>query len=195
MTSISNSIEVRFAREEELLIVSEMERKVFHGRSLRAERLREWWKVYPKGVHLLILDGAIAGAMGIWPLREPVFLDLTSGGLKEASIRMEEIITLSENGDTPQPFWYFASIILREDCRGQGVSKTLSTRAIANWIQNANLADNLDLCALAFSKKGENWLRKNGFKNSEGGNPLVFCRKVGLNEIKLENFGSKRGAS
>jgi len=189
---LPTELEVRDVRNEaELHKIAELDEKTYGKHSVDFQGLVDWWMCYRQGIYALFLHRELVGAVGIWPITEKTFDRLVAGRLKESDIRQDDICEKSEK----QIYWYFADIILEkkyrgQKYRGQKISFFLLKYAARAWIKEGSLADTVDLCAIAVTRKGKEFLGGLGFmfvgrKTPDGG--LIYRRTAPVTELS-EDF-------
>lgn len=187
-TNCIPSVCVRPALQNELAFVSALELSFFQDSSLNAEGLFNWWKSYSNGVYVLLVEKILAGAMGIWPLRDNIFIRLKAGNIAETEISSDDIMSSEECSTISQANWYFGGIILEPSYRGKGLSRIFTNLVMHEWLANGNLAESIDLCGLAFTINGAKWLTNWGF-NENGhmqGQHSIYVRQASVSEIRTE---------
>lgn len=182
------SVDIRPPFHDELAFISILEASYFKESSLNAKGLLEWWNAYPDGIKIMTIDNKPAGGIGIWPVRKCSFMNLIKGAIEETEIPYEDIITKEECLKVPQSYWYWGSIFLLPDYQNKGLSKVLVHKTMAEWLMKDNLAESVNLCAIAYSKEGARILGKLKFDcccQSKSKHP-IYCRKTSRLQMKAE---------
>ncbi len=156
--------EVRAIRTgDELCNIAELDKKTYGEHSVDYNGLLEWWQCYQQGIYALLRNSIIIGAVGIWPLTKNAFEKLIAGSWRESKIGTNDICEKSDK----QMYWYFGDIILEKKYTGkkydgQKIVHFLLNNAAKVWIEEAPLADTVDLCAIGATDKDvhilEHWL-------------------------------------
>lgn len=183
--------EVRPVRNEaELKLISELDQHYFGARSANFAMLRSWWKRYPQGVYILQKSGAVAGAVGIWPLSERMFEEIADGKAEETELATQSVV--SARSRRSRRYWYFGDIVMHPDWQGKRLSLRLIEGAARLWLSEGMLAPEVDIVGLGFSNDGEALLRKLNFlqvARSPSGYP-VYRRTASPAEL-LEDLESR----
>jgi ribosomal protein S18 acetylase RimI-like enzyme len=177
---------VRPAMKEDLALISKWEARCFHDSSLNAEGLLEWWITYPEGIKVLSVDNKAVGAIGIWPVREDTFSELKNGAIDETDIPSGGIIAQKECLRVRHSYWYIGSIILSPAYQRKGLSILLINNAIKDWLLKGNLAESVDLCAIAYSREGVLLLEKFRFNScgrSKSGH-IIYYRRTSPSQLR-----------
>lgn len=159
------------------------------------EVLESWWKGYRPGIHILIKDGRIAGAFGIFPIKARIFDKILEGKTLESEIDGKSIVKECEregHGD-----WYVSGIVLDMKFRKSIAIKHLIADSLGKWLEEVGNPKRLRLAAFAYSRDGENLLRKFQFyeyrtkEETLSRYPVYVLETDGLD--KLRDLLNRRG--
>jgi hypothetical protein len=182
-----SAIEVRkLNNESEVKMIAELDRRIYGEHSINFKGLLAWWKRYPGGVSVLIKNAKIIGAVGIWPLSRKRFIELANGQVDETDIEKLNIVKKKDNKS--QVYWYLGDIVLEASFRKKKLTLVLLEEAVRCWLNEGNLADKIDLCALGFTKEGCSILERFGFNTvikSPSGYP-VYRRTATIRELRKD---------
>jgi len=144
--------------------------------------MRSWWQTYKHGVYILLDDSEIVGAFGMYPIRKTPFGQLLEGLKKERDIGARSIQPLS--GVRGLNDWYITGILLNKTFRRTPAIRLLISRVLDLWLADAQgkTSSRVRVCTYAFSRNGENLLKKFGFRKYKD-NKTVEGRPVYLLEV------------
>lgn len=140
-------------------------------------------------------DSKIIGAIGIWPISEGTFKQVTEGKIDEQAIQVQRVLFFK----TRHKYWYFSDIILAKGFqRKKYPFMILLQETLRLWLSQEELDDDIELCAIAATEEGAKLLRKCNFK-CESETPHgkeIYAYKSSLNEFKkylkeIKNIGTK----
>lgn len=186
--------QARRATEKDLKAVAEIDQETYGDDSVDYEGLAVWWRRYDKGVTVLLEDAEIIGAVGIWPLKEAAFDHIVAGSIDERGLDEQSVC---ESADPePRARWYFGDIILLKKFHSsmKNLSGQLLMAAVADWVKQGNLADELHLCAVAIRPRPSWWAKAPVVSLFARGLRRLFGRRAALlgdGDRALLRFGFK----
>ena len=158
----SSDFELRTLKNEaELKEIWQISQSIYGETNVEFDKVLSWWKCYPKGVYVLYQQFTVVGYLSLWPLRKQAFNDILAGKRRERAITARSIC--AENYQKPRTHWYISNIVIRGKYRKTVAIKILILESLRRWITEAKFDSGVKLCALAYSKDGEQLLRGFGF--------------------------------
>jgi hypothetical protein len=136
--------------------------------SLTFEAFQQWWLRYSAG-SLLLIDNfdMIAGSLGIYPLSESDYSDLTSGVKPESQISP---MLYDECDLFGSQRWYASGIVLDSAFRGSPfVLKQLLKTGLSAWLDSGHVRFPVKICSIAEYEVGAKTLRFLGFEKIADG--------------------------
>lgn len=130
------------------------------------EQVFEWWQKYNNGNWLAEYCGDIVGGIDMWPITDKVYNDLVSGEIGEEEINKDSL----ESNENKLSYWYIASISLDMRMQNKRYRKALLIKMLSSMIRENFLPAivtteyPIKLIALTWTVKGENFVRRAGFK-------------------------------
>ena len=115
-----------------------------------------WWNACPIGAHVLIDDGEIVGALGLWPLRESAFNELLGGQGPES--RLSSRSFHSAQGAAYARYWYAVGVTLQRRYRKKihlHALKMLIKATFRDLFVTIAAQASINICALAYTPEGE----------------------------------------
>jgi|GEM_PF-1690468 len=171
--------------EAQLREVWEIDSDIFNE-SVSLKAGISWWKKYSQGVYALYKGNVLQGYMSLWPLTKTAFHEFCEGKKKETDISSRNIIKKDNYTDTS--YWYIGSIVLEPKMRRTAAFRYLVQQAMAQWLTNIDVKGRIKLCALAYTKMGENSLRKFGFSKFSDGSQNIHKHSVYVMETTHEEL-------
>jgi len=171
---------------EEVRAISDLDAEFYGRESIDYEGLCEWWKTFPRGIHVLRREGRIVGAIGVWPLKEASYERLVRGEIDETDIGAHDLDDGAHG--RPLPYWYFADIVLERGFHQTSLALALMEETLSRWAEEGNLAPEIHVCALGFEEAGRKLLRRFTFLWAGGiksptGKP-VYTRSMTTQELR-----------
>ncbi len=115
-----------------------------------------WWNACPIGAHVLVDDGEIVGALGLWPLREAAFNELLGGQRPESRLSSRSFHSAKDAAHAR--YWYAAGVTLRPKYRKRihlHALKILIEATFRDLFVTIAGQSSIDICALAYTQEGE----------------------------------------
>ena len=128
--------------------------------------LLQWWKCFPEGVHILTMDDEVKGGIGLWPITEDTYVDITNGKLDEADIGCTNLVCGHSQDLKARRYWYFADIIISPELRRRKAlyGFHLLNYVLTTWTQEIIVSeDTVSVCAITYTDEGRKLARKLGF--------------------------------
>lgn len=174
------------ADEGELRELYEIDAAAYGRNSISFETFLRWWKAHRTGTYAIKSEATVLGAVGIWPIHQDWFQSFLAGDVREADLGENELLSIY-NGN--QVIWYISGIVLLPSRRGSTLAGYLVQETICQWSIDHQVAYPVQVFALAYSKMGEQLLKKFGFCLASTGTNLpdgcpVYQRQISRIEIK-----------
>lgn len=164
-----------------------LDEKCYGTQNIPYDVLESWWKAYPSGAHILIKDGRIIGAFGMFPMKTDFFGKMIDGRTLEKEIRPECIVAEKNRKDHGD--WYLSGIVLDVKFRRSVAIQHLIARSLSKWMHELGEPKRLRIVAFAYTKEGENLLRRFQFHEYLTSSETMSRFPVYMFESsKLENF-------
>ena len=134
-----------------------------------------WWTACPIGAHVLVDDGEIVGALGLWPLREAAFKELLRGLRPESRLSSRSFHSAKDAARARH--WYAAGVTLRPEYRKRihlHALKILIGAACRDLFMTVAGQSSIDICALAYTEEGKALLRRLRFSEYRQASGTVY---------------------
>lgn len=155
----SPQLTVRMVNNEaELHQVSLIDDEHYRDENITHDTLLAWWRAYPHGVWTLRDRGKCLGAIGFWPLKKGPFEEIVKGKRTEQQISAQSIDKQSQ-----KRLWYIGGIVVAKCVRKPQALRELIRTAVTEWISCPEIAGQIDMVAIAYSKEGAEMLDRFGF--------------------------------
>jgi predicted GNAT family N-acyltransferase len=169
LTNVVNSLqqpsvewEFRSVRNEaELRSVWKISQDIYKEENVPYETVLTWWNVYPDGIFIAYKNSKIAGYFSMWPIKVNSYKHVLSGRRKERELTWHAID--GKKSLNPRAYWYVTNIVVVREFRKTEAAKILLTEALRKWVNEANLAEKINICAFGYSKEGEALIKRFGF--------------------------------
>ena len=144
----------------ELHALWQIDDEAYERASIPYDTFERWWAAYPPGLKGLFAGSDVMGAIGIWPLSKTWAASFCTGTVKEHDLPIE---TLRRFRSRAADHWYISGIVLKQHLRGTEAVKTLLSEGLWLWAKREECRFPAEVLALAYSKKGEELLRRFAF--------------------------------
>jgi hypothetical protein len=154
--------QVRFATRNDLDAVAELDLVAYGDYTIDRRGLEKWWKQYEHGIYVLTQESKIIGAIGIWPISQRTFKQVTEGKIDEQAIQVHKILKIFK---ARHKYWYFGDIVLDKEFQRKTIPLiTLLDGTLRSWLWQEELDDDIELCAIAATDEGAKLLKKYNFE-------------------------------
>lgn len=146
-------------RQRSFAEMAELACRAYQGRPRPSHTDETLWRAFPRGYVGGWIDGALRGAIQIWPLDGRRAGDFLLGARREAELTDDDFATVC---NSPRAVWYFSGLLVDPEWRDVGLGAHLLAESMVRWQRDLPWRMPVRFAALAASAEGRPFIHAFG---------------------------------